>query len=335
MLDTQSLIFMAHEALAEWAGDEESTPIVDSDYEVTADDLAAQIHLPVEELEDLLEIIDERQQVIFEGPPGGGKTFIADKVGRYLTQNELEGSPDHRFVTIQFHQSYGYEDFIQGIRPRTDENGQLVYEVRDGVFKTLCDTAALEPNRKFVILVDEINRGDISRIFGELLLLLEYRDSEVGLAYAEPGSDRFRIPPNVYLLGTMNTADRSLTQIDYALRRRFYFYRLIPVVAGAAPIFASWLNKSGNGTDAQEDLLGLFVRLNEKITAELGEHFQIGHSYFMRDGIADENVLQRVFNRAIIPLLEEYFFNHRDRGEILDGFRPEVLRGEIGAGDGD
>jgi len=337
MLDTQSLIFMAHEAISEWTSDEESAAIVDSTYEVTPDVLAAQIHIPVDELEELLEIIEERKQVIFEGPPGGGKTFVADKVGRYLTKNDLVGSPDHRFVTIQFHQSYGYEDFIQGIRPRTDENGQLVYEVRDGVFKTLCDTAALEPNRKFVILVDEINRGDISRIFGELLLLLEYRDSEVGLAYAEPGSDRFKIPPNVYLLGTMNTADRSLTQIDYALRRRFYFYRLIPVIGGAAPIFASWLEESGIESDAQEDLLGLFVRLNDKITSELGEHFQIGHSYFMKNGesIADENVLQRVFNRAIIPLLEEYFFNHRDRGEILDGFRPEVLRGEIGAGDGD
>src|SRR5262249_12562857 len=158
-------------------------------------------------------------------------TYVAELFSRYFTGNALRGPVDDNMLIVQFHQSYSYEDFIQGIRPGTNDIGQLQYRVRDGVFKAFCDSAR-SSDKPCVMVVDEINRGNISRIFGELLFLLEYREREIPLPYDHKP---FSIPSNVYLIGTMNTTDRSLAQIDYALRRRFYFYRLLPVTDGRAP----------------------------------------------------------------------------------------------------
>jgi 5-methylcytosine-specific restriction protein B len=189
----------------------------------------------------------------------------------------LTDDPDPQVRIVQFHQSYGYEDFIEGIRPQSN-GGQVEYDVVPGIFKRLCSDAKSHSERKFVIIVDEINRGNISRVFGELLLLLEYRNLGVELPY-QKDSQLFSIPSNVFVIGTMNTTDRSLAQIDYALRRRFYFYRLMPVVAGAAPVLQGWLSSQESFTSAErEEVLTLFLNLNARIHLELGEHFQIGHS---------------------------------------------------------
>lgn len=300
------------------------------------EDVASSLNLSADEAETIASLLAEKRQVIFEGPPGSGKTFVAEKIARSFTGNPLDGVPDESIEVVQFHQSYGYEDFVQGIRPETDAEGHLQYRVRPGIFMRLCERARLNPTKRFVILIDEINRGNISRIFGELLLLLEYRDQQVTLPYATPDEPKFSIPENVFLIGTMNTADRSLAQIDYALRRRFYFYRFQPVVDGHAPILVRWIDtQAGMPAESRERILSLFVALNLRITDLLGEDFQIGHSHFMRADIGTDDGLRRVWRYAVIPLLTEYFHSHRDRSAVLASFEIDTLLGVTAGGEED
>lgn len=279
-------------------------------------DLAEATNFTTEELEEIESLLRAKRQLIFEGPPGAGKTYMAELFGRYFTGNLLNGFSRSNLLTIQFHQSYGYEDFIQGIRPETNGKGQLEYHVQPGLFKAFCDEARKHTD-PFVVIIDEINRGNISRIFGELLFLLEYRDKEIPLPYDHK---MFSIPKNLYLIGTMNTTDRSLAQIDYALRRRFYFYRLSPVTDGRALVLEKALLKLGVAPESRAQILSLFISLNMQIQERLGEHFQVGHSHFIRPDIGNRNVLTQVWNRSVIPLLEEYFYNSRDRGSVLGEF---------------
>ena len=297
---------------------------------VTSEDLAAETHMDVAELEDLIELLRDKRQIILEGPPGSGKTWLADKLARYLTGNLFTGDPDGRVELVQFHQSYGYEDFVQGIRPVTVD-GQLQYRVVPGVFTRLCRTAAENPDKDFVLIIDEINRGNLSRIFGELLLLLEYRDRRVRLPYGSEADgtdsdDYLRITDNLLLIGTMNSTDRSLALIDYALRRRFYFHRLLPVTDGEATVFRSWLAaKSDMSAADRHRLHGLFVALNQRIEDHLTADFQVGHSYFMRDTIHTRAGLERVWSRAVWPLLTEYFHGSLTGQQALAGLELDVL----------
>lgn len=334
MIDVQSLIYIASNNIESWTNDPYVAQVTPNQGELDMDtspeisELAAATFMDVDQLEDLLEIIKGKRQIILEGPPGSGKTFVANKIARYLSGNQLEGDPDDRMAVVQFHQTYGYEDFVQGIRPLTGEDGQLRYELRPGVFRQLCEKAALDSTSNYVVLIDEINRGNISRILGELLYLLEYREESVRLAYSEADDGLFSIPSNVFLIGTMNTTDRSLTQIDYALRRRFYFYRLMPTEGDKAPVLERWADHQGLGGDEKESLLNLFVKLNQRLTEKLDEHFQVGHSYFMVDGIEKQSVKEHLFKWAIMPLLEEYFFNFPDRQAVLGSFTLESLSGD-------
>jgi 5-methylcytosine-specific restriction protein B len=289
-------------------------------------ELAERTNFTQPELEEIESLLLDKKHIIFEGPPGAGKTYMAELFARYFTGNPLKGPHDERLKIVQFHQSYGYEDFVQGIRPETNKRGQIEYHVRSGIFKRLCRVAERIRDRSgrgknVVIIIDEINRGNISRILGELLFLLEYRDKQVTLPYSRPEDPEFSIPTNVYLLGTMNTTDRSLAQIDYALRRRFYFYRMLPMVDGKAPVLERWLEQQDLPRDTRELILRLFVNLNRRIQLHLGEHFQVGHSYFMVPDIVSDAGRQRVWSRAVIPLLEEYFYNWRDRNKVLLEFQ--------------
>jgi MoxR-like ATPase len=292
------------------------------------DDLAAATFMDQRDLREIESLLLEKKQIVFEGPPGSGKTFLADKFARYFTGNPLDGIVDESVELVQFHQSYGYEDFVQGIRPLTTSDGSLQYRVQSGIFAGFCERAAANPLKRFVIVIDEINRGNISRIFGELLLLLEYRDKRVRLPYgiASDSSEAYMsIPFNVFIIGTMNSTDRSLALIDYALRRRFYFYRLLPVVDGRASVFSKWLAEQDIEDVENRRLLTLFLQLNARIREHMSEDFQIGHSYFMIDGIGRAEQQARVWRHAVMPLLAEYFHNSRNSEEILDSFAIEAL----------
>lgn len=292
---------------------------------VSLQDLADRVHMHVEDLERLESLLDTKKQVIVEGPPGSGKTFLSENFANYFA-----GSED-RVTLVQFHQSYGYEDFIQGIRPRTDA-GTLSYARVDGIFKRFCDRARSAPiGDRYVFIIDEINRGNVARIFGELMYCLEYRDRAVPLAGADEGAVAFAIPPNVYLIGTMNNTDRSLAQLDYALRRRFYFYRLTPVVAGRAPVLESWLADQPIDEVTRTAISDLFVRLNSRVTEILGPDFQVGHSYFMQADIDSDLWKETLWDSAITPLLDEYLHNRVNREELLRELRPERLMASGGA----
>jgi 5-methylcytosine-specific restriction protein B len=230
---------------------------------------------------------------------------------------------------VQFHQAYGYEDFVQGIRPVTDDEGRLQYRVLPGIFMRLCDLARNNPGKRFVLIVDEINRGNLSRIFGELLLLLEYRNERVRLPYgAVDGLTEqpyLTNPENLYLIGTMNSTDRSLALIDYALRRRFYFYRFLPVVDDRAPVLEGWLAEQEMPDTERQRVLRLFVELNRRVQQERSSDFQIGHSYFMTRDIGTPAGRDRVWRRALRPLLAEYFHTERDPEATLAEFAPDRL----------
>jgi 5-methylcytosine-specific restriction protein B len=184
----------------------------------TVEDFSAETAIPQETIELWLSRLKRKQQLIFQGPPGTGKTYVAERLARVLTADTY-GLVD----VVQFHPSYGYEDFMHGIRPVT-ESGQISFERVPGRFLRFCKAAReAQDASPCVLIIDEINRGNLSRIFGELMYLLEYRDQTIPLAGEEA---RFGIPPNVYIIGAMNTADRSIALVDHALRRRFSFIHL-------------------------------------------------------------------------------------------------------------
>jgi MoxR-like ATPase len=285
----------------------------------------------IEETELLVNLLLARRQVILQGPPGSGKTWVAEALARHLTDNPLVGPEEElnsRFELVQFHQSYGYEDFIQGIRPVTNDVGHLEYRVLPGILMRFVQDETWNPAIPYVLLIDEINRANVARVFGELLLLLEYREKSVRLPYAPPNASKLSLPENLLIIGTMNTADRSLASIDYALRRRFAFQRLSPVEHGRAPALERWLEKQPVLPADRALVLKLFLELNAQVEARMGaasEDFQVGHSYFMKPEIFDSQGRSLIWRTTVRPLLEEYFQTRKDRAEILDSMEPNAL----------
>jgi hypothetical protein len=203
---------------------------------------------------------------------------------------------------VQFHPAYSYEEFVEGIKVRSvevDGRHEVTYPVEDGLLCSFAAEASREPSRPFVLVVDEINRGNLPRIFGELLYLLEYREQAVELPYSRR---RFGLPSNLYVLATMNAADRSVAHLDHALRRRFSFLEMRPDAA----VLSSWLEAQDIEPLFAGRVLALFERLNEKLCADLGPQTQIGHSYFMVPGL-DEGRLRVVWQHHVKPLLDEHF----------------------------
>lgn len=265
------------------------------------------------EIERIKHRLETKKNLILQGAPGVGKTFVAKKLA-YLLMGE---KADDRIVSVQFHPSYSYEDFVRGYRP-TDEAGK--FQLVDGIFWKLCDKARQNLDRKYVILIDEINRGNLSQIFGELFMLLEAdkRNEQVSPLYSKLDSELFSIPDNVHLIGTMNIADRSLALVDYALRRRFAFVTLEPQFTSG--LFSGWLEKQGASGAINQQIKERMTALNNRISndSQLGEAFRIGHSFFCQkpaQGYSDD-WFKEIIETEIIPLLEEYW--HDNRSQLND-----------------
>ena len=268
--------------------------------------------------------------LILYGPPGTGKTYntlnhaLAIIEGRSLGELELEDRSRLRkryealqkkgqIAFLSFHQSYAYEDFVEGIKARTHKK-QIVYEIEDGLFKGLCKKAAAHPKQRYVLIIDEINRGNIANIFGELITLIE-NDKRSGQAEAiklqlSYSKTSFSVPPNLYLIATLNTADRSVEALDVALRRRFTFREVAPrpsVIGKVAeqPVLAGI------------DLERLLRVINRRIEVLLSRDYCIGHSYFLKISTLDE--LRQLFIEKIIPLLQEYFYSDYARIGLILG----------------
>jgi 5-methylcytosine-specific restriction protein B len=269
------------------------------------DDLAARLHLTRDWLQGTVDLLNGKGQVIFYGPPGTGKTFVAQALG------ELVETAGGTWRLVQFHPAYSYEDFFEGYRPlQHEEGGALQFRLRHGPLREMVDTARGAPEVPHLLVIDEINRGNLPKIFGELYFLLEYRDRAVRLQYSP--EDEFSLPENLFFIGTMNTADRSIALVDSALRRRFYFVPFLPREAPIADVLSSWL--TANGFD--EEPARLLEELNDALSDRDGggDEFAIGPSYFMpKQGPPDIEV---VWKHAILPLLEERFYGSLARGQV-------------------
>ena len=260
-----------------------------------------------------VELLRRKKNIILQGAPGVGKTFIARKLAYAL----MGMKSDANIEMVQFHQSYSYEDFIQGLRP--SKNG---FELRNGVFYTFCQQALAHPERSYFLIIDEINRGNLSKIFGELMMLIEAdKRSEkfaVKMTYSEDEADRFFVPPNLYIIGTMNTADRSLAMVNYALRRRFALINLQPEFGEK---FVEFLRNSGIKQSTIESICGSIGKVNQEISNDinLGNGFQIGHSYFCTKNVEanESDWLNQIITFEIKPLLEEIWFDDTAKVEEM------------------
>jgi 5-methylcytosine-specific restriction protein B len=261
------------------------------------------------QLQEIIKSLHKKKNLILQGPPGTGKTFAAKKLA-YLV---LEEKDNEKIETVQFHQSYSYEDFIQGYKPTEDGKFKLI----NGVFYRFCKKALADPGNKYFFIIDEINRGNLSKIFGELMLLLESdkRGPEyaVSLTYSSTQDNKFFIPTNLFIIGTMNTADRSLAVVDFALRRRFAFVDVNPTYNQN---FINTLLNNGVDEGIIQKITERIGDLNKYITEDesLGEGFQIGHSYFcnLSENTGDEDWYQSIIDHEIGPLLREYWFDNTE-----------------------
>jgi len=258
------------------------------------DQLSSDLHLhPPDALQEIVDLLDDRPQAIFYGPPGTGKTWVAMKLAEWLA------GPQGQAQLVQFHPSYAYEDFIEGWRPTEDGR----FNLKDGPLKRLATQATNNPDHTFVLVIDEINRANLSKVLGELFFLLEYRDQEVTLQYSET---EFSLPPNLKIIGTMNTADRSIALVDAALRRRFHFHPFFPDRPPIQGILKRWLSENRPSLAWVSDLVD---RANDLLD---DRNMAIGPSHFMKEDLTDERVHQ-IWRRSVIPFIEDQFFDEPAR----------------------
>ncbi|MBA2946505.1 DUF4357 domain-containing protein [Streptomyces himalayensis] len=249
----------------------------------------------VEWLRELRDLLWDDRQLVLYGPPGTGKTYLALKLAEFL------GGGPEQVKLVQFHPSYSYEDFFEGFRPQEDpRTREVAFRLTAGPLRELADLASREGNRHIphFLIIDEINRANLAKVFGELYFLLEYRNKSVRLTYS---GDDFALPPNLFVIGTMNTADRSIALVDAAMRRRFAFVELSPRTEPTSGLLRRWLAKEGKDTEPADLLDALNSRIDD-------QDFRIGPSYLMKKGVYREGGLQRTWRTKILPLLEEHHY---------------------------
>lgn len=284
-------------------GQEEEVPEKEDSIPLySKDNFLKEAFIGEEQYNTLSMLLSQDKNLILEGAPGVGKTYLAKR----LAYSIIGKKDADKVEMVQFHQGYSYEDFIMGYRPSSNPNQP--WEIQTGIFYRFCKKAEEDPDNKYFFIIDEINRGNLSKIFGELFVLLEpdKRGNSIRLLY---NSELFNIPKNLYIIGTMNTADRSLALIDYALRRRFSFYDLRPAFENP-----NFLEEQKKHNDQKLDkVIQTIQSLNETIASDesLGEGFQIGHSYF--SNLPENYSLNNIIEYKIIPLLKEYWFDSSDK----------------------
>ncbi|MFZ3493974.1 DUF4357 domain-containing protein [Streptomyces sp. 5.8] len=251
-------------------------------------------------LDEVRELLVDERQLVFYGPPGTGKTYLAMKLAEHF------GGGPEQVKIVQFHPSYAYEDFFEGFRPVEDpETREVAFRLTAGPLRELADLASREGNRHIAhfLIIDEINRANLAKVFGELYFLLEYRTKSVRLTYS---GDDFALPPNLFVIGTMNTADRSIALVDAAMRRRFAFVELAPRVEPTAGLLERWLEREKKDLEPARLLDALNARIDDA-------DFAVGPSYLMKPGVYRDGGLERTWRTKILPLLEEHHY-----GEGID-----------------
>lgn len=278
-------------------------------------ELARRLFLDVPDIPFLQEIetlLKEKRQVIFQGPPGTGKTYVAQALAHCLAGSE------NRVEFVQFHPSYAYEDFVRGFRPTITKTDQAGFTLQDGPLLRAAEKARKDKDSKHFLIIDEINRGNLAKVFGELYFLLEYRDREIGLLYQRKNGEKFSLPDNLYIIGTMNTADRSIALVDMALRRRFYFVEFHPDVEPVKCVLRKWLKQMS--LDSMEWVADVVEEANKLL--EKDKHAAIGPSYFMKEHL-DKNVVERIWKHSVLPYIEERLFGDDN---LLDEFDLDKLK---------
>jgi DNA replication protein DnaC len=278
----------------------------------TKNEFLKEVYTDESQYDHLVELLRNKKNIILQGAPGVGKTFAAMR----LAWSMMGEQDNDRIEFIQFHQNYSYEDFIMGYKPVKDG-----FELKEGVFYRFCKKAEKSSDKEFFFIIDEINRGNMSKIFAELLMLIEnnYRGMEITLAYR---NERFSVPKNLYIIGMMNTADRSLAMIDYALRRRFSFFEMEPGFDSKG--FTQYLN--GLKNDTLKKLISVIKALNQEISQDksLGKGFCIGHSYVSNlEQNCTEDRLRSIVDYDILPMLSEYWFDDMNKLQRWEN----ILRG--------
>ena len=280
--------------------DREETPVDEVDpLDVAAKDLLVEHGF----LKDIVELLRDKGQVILYGPPGTGKTYLAQRLAAALTPKTEDRA------LVQFHPSTSYEDFFEGYRPEEGPDGQIVYRLTQGPLARMAERAAQHPQRRQVMVIDEINRANLPKVLGELLFLFEYRDKSISTLYRPEGE--FELPESLWFIGTMNTADRSIALVDAALRRRFHFVPFFPDRGPTEGLLDRWLEREGQPSWVGE----LVAMVNHELTEALGADLQLGASHFMKQGYGTEpgendRTLSRIWRFNIEPFIEDQFFGN-------------------------